>query len=280
MTEPSNVLVSTRSTPAPVASRMDDDFRMARAIADAGAMIPSGYRGKPGAVVLVQQWARQRGLDVMTAMQTVSFVDGKPVIDATMQRALAQRAGYSVRVTEADNVSATVEVWKDGEKIGQASYNIEQAKQANLTGKKNWQQNPEDMLVARATTRAMRRCAPEVLIGVFDADEAEMSDPVVTLVEQPAVERSTEASEPPPDIVDAEVVTEPDPEPSTTVDTLKVRLRTQGIAQGDFITEIRNIAGEKEMDPPSSLAGIVGNAALLDLAVKWLDSMRAAEEPF
>ena len=52
----SQVLVSTRSTlPAPAteaAGHFDVELRRAQAIAGAGDMIPTAYRGKPGAVIL------------------------------------------------------------------------------------------------------------------------------------------------------------------------------------------------------------------------------------
>lgn len=65
-----------------------------------------------------REWANARGVDILTAIQTVSFVvDGRPVIDVTMQRALAQRAGYRVRIEPGDT-SATAIVERDGEEIG------------------------------------------------------------------------------------------------------------------------------------------------------------------
>ena len=42
----------------------------------------------------------------------IVYDDGKPVIDATMQRALAKRAGYGAKVVAASVTEATVEVWE------------------------------------------------------------------------------------------------------------------------------------------------------------------------
>ena len=78
----------------------------------------------------------------------MSFVNGRPVIDATMQRALARQAGYRVTVSDASATSATVTVSEQGEVIGSASFTIADAKAAGLTGKENWKNYAEDMLVA------------------------------------------------------------------------------------------------------------------------------------
>lgn len=160
--------------PAPAAeadAQLDVAMRRAQAVASAGDTIPRSYRGRPGAVLLADEWARARGLDLLTALQTVAFIDGKPVIDATMQRALAKRAGYVAKVVAASVTEATVEVWEGDEKLGTATYTIEEAKAAGLLGKNNWKQNPKSMLVARATTQAIRWHAPDVMTGVFTEEE-------------------------------------------------------------------------------------------------------------
>ena len=160
--------------PAPAAeadAQLDVAMRRAQAVASAGDTIPRSYRGRPGAVLLADEWARARGLDLLTALQTVAFIDGKPVIDATMQRALAKRAGYIAKVVAASVTEATVEVWEGDEKLGTATYTIEEAKAAGLLGKNNWKQNPKSMLVARATTQAIRWHAPDVMTGVFTEEE-------------------------------------------------------------------------------------------------------------
>ena len=187
-------VLRARTTPAtaPVpASEADAQLsvamREANAIAKAGDAVPKGYRGNPGAVLLARAWAENRGLDILTAVQSVAFVQGRPVIDATMQRALAKQAGYRVIVTHADRDSATVSVTElaTGEVIGEACYTMSDAKAAGLLTKDNWKKNPEDMLVARATTRAVRRFAPEVMVGLTVADELDQiaPDPVAVLTD-------------------------------------------------------------------------------------------------
>ena len=147
------------------------ELRKAHMIAKSGDAIPKSYRGNDGAILLAMDWANKRGLDLITALQSVSFFDGKPMIDATMQRALARQAGYRVIVSDASATSATVTVSEQGEVIGSATFTIEEAKAAGLTSKNTWKNYAEDMLVARATTRAIRRFAADVMVGLSIEDE-------------------------------------------------------------------------------------------------------------
>lgn len=181
------------TTPVPASeadAQLSVALREATTIAKAGDAVPKGYRGNPGAVLLARAWADQRGLDILTALQTVSFVQGRPVIDASMQRALAKAAGYRVLIPQATPQAATARVVErsSGEVIGEATYTIDDAKRAQLTSKDNWKRNPEDMLVARATTRAMRRFAPEVMVGLVAGEDeldeiTEREDPIAVLTE-------------------------------------------------------------------------------------------------
>lgn len=187
------------------ATALDVALREATSIAAAGSdVLPPAYRGKPGAVLLVAEWARARGLVALEAIQSVSFVQGRPIIDAKMQRALAKRAGYSVRITDVSAESATVEVREAGDLLGSATYTLDDAKAAELLGKANWKKHPQEMLVARATTRAISWHAPDALVGVFVDDEIDTPDTVLATatVDTP---QATADDEP----ADAEIVDEP-----------------------------------------------------------------------
>ena len=274
------------------AGRLATEIHYAEAIAKAGDMLPASYRMKPGAVLLVNQWAQKHDVDILTAMQTVAFVQGRPVIDATMQRALAERAGYRIKVLddECTDETAKVEVWRGDERLGSATYTIAQARTANLAGKDNWKKNPGDMLVARATTRAIKRHAPSVLLGLLVGDEVEQADTLAPLTSAPDAPHAPAPAdpapaaepEPPADIVDAEVV-EPDNEPSAeaesetlplTAETLKVRISTMGQKQSDVIRKAAEIAAEQGVDAPGSLTQIVASP-VLPAVLAWLDSMEA-----
>lgn len=214
-------------------TELDSRLKEAQYIAQATQALPQAYRNNPGTVLLAQAWASARGVDILTAIQTVNFIQGRPVIDATMQRALAMRAGYDVTI-KADAKSATVTVLRDGVERGEATYTMDDAKLAKLDAKDNWKQNPKAMLVARATTQAMRWFAPDVMVGVFSEDELDHPEEVLAVEVDRAVEADVEVLE---DAVDAEIVDEHDlgelVEAARTLDGQgKKDLAAFGVAQG------------------------------------------------
>ena len=206
-------ILTTRQAQPPAVQQASHDVEMAKAsaIAKAGDLLPRTYRGNPGAVLLAMDWADRVGLSVMDAIHGVAWVQGKPVIDATLLRALAIRSGYRVLVTEASRESATAKVvlTSTGETLGTVTYSMDDAQTAGLAGKSNWKSNPEDMLVARATSRAVRRYCSDALVGgSLTEDEAEQ----LAVAEVDPVEVLQSTPQPPQDddeVVDAEVVEEP-----------------------------------------------------------------------
>jgi hypothetical protein len=175
------VLVSRQpAVPIPRTEELDVELRRAKALSLAGDVLPRAYRDRPGAILLADQWARARGIDTLTAIQTVSFM-----------------AGYRILVAEATNDRATVVVSdRNGEVLGRETFSMADARAAELAGKANWKKSPRNMLVARATTNAIRFHAPEVLIGlsVADVDDVEpIADPVVTMRPAPVEPEPIEA---------------------------------------------------------------------------------------
>jgi len=291
------VLVSRQATPAvpdpaPTGGAMElleVELRRAQAIARAKDALPRSYRENPGAVLLADQWARARGIDTLTAIQTVSFVDGRPVVDATMQRALAEKAGYEIRLADLSDQAATVIVLRGGAELGRETFTIEEAKRQGLTGKQNWQKTPKNMLVARATTNAIRFFAPSVLVGLAADDD--VTDPTEVLAAPAQIDGPGDPAPPPaPDprpvtpvdtdtgeIIDAEIVDAVDePEQAAmldgiTVADLKAAQKAAGVGHGDVIRWASEHAGE----PVANLTAIAGRQ---DLAAAVLDWLQASEE--
>lgn len=270
---------------------LESQFKIAAAVANAGDAVPSAYRGKPGAVLLAIGWSQAHGVDLLTAVQNVAFINGRPTVDASMQRALAKRHGLNPKIVEASPTSATVELWDGSELIGSATYTMENAKTANLASKDNWKKNPEDMLVARATTRCMRRHAPEVLLGVFSEDELDEfgADDVTDVVaEAPPAEPPAETPPPEPEIVDAEVVDEPpapaEPAPRTenatasegwrwsTRDELAAEIKSRGLAQAAVVQQAQQLASPQDPMPVNLSALLEAPDSLKTAIAAWIDA--------
>lgn len=286
---------------------LEGQFKVATAIANATDAVPRSYRKQPGAVLLALAWAQQHDLDVLTTLQGVTFIEGRAVVDATMQRALAMRAGYELRIGLRED-AATVEVLRHGEGIGAATYSMADAERAGLAGKKNWQQNPEDMLVARATTRAVRRFAPDVLLGMLSTDDLDdgapeppQAPPEVNLVEAipPPFAEQHGLDPATPVVVDVELPDNPaptaEPAPRDTASTdappssvgagridkppwpngasMRHELRERGITVPEAVREAHAIAVRMGIEPPSgSMDSIVkmGNPEYVEAFAQWV----------
>ncbi|HKY15999.1 MAG TPA: hypothetical protein VJM33_13825 [Microthrixaceae bacterium] len=223
-----------------------EQFEIATSIANATEAVPKSYRKQPGAVLLAIGWAQEHDVSLLTAIQNVAFIEGKAVVDASMQRALAKRAGYELEITVSDHTAA-VHILQGGKALGSASYSMEDARQAGLADKNNWRRNPEDMLVARATTRAIRRFAPDVLLGLVSSDEVDEPADVVELAEVGGVGSEEPESRPVPThpVSDEQGESDGPPAPSSSPpasawadeNALRDDLRARGLTVADAVRE-------------------------------------------
>jgi len=123
--------------------------------------------------------------------------------------------------------SITVHLWRraNPETRWSATYTIAEAVQAGLTkGEGGWDKNPEDMLVARGTTRVVRRYAPEILNKAYLPEELGFYEEAdgnegTRLVEVQVDDVPTSSAAPPPhdtetgEIQEGEFSAEETPEP-------------------------------------------------------------------
>ena len=265
MTDHLPVLTTRSAAPATVSAGRDTlDVRMqtAVAIAKAGDMLPRAYRGQPGAILLAIDWAERHDLAVMDAIHGVAWVQGRPVVDSTLQRAMARNAGYDVRVTEASDTKATVRVLVNGTTVvGTASYTIDEARAAGLTGKDNWKKHTTDMLVARATTRAIKWFCAEALIGgALSPDEVDdlTSDPVQVLT------------------ATAEVVPPVSPSPPIQTANPVVAVEVDDVEDAEVVDDTDELAGPAERGATKAALEVVkGNGAFPAVS----DAMKAENIP-
>ncbi|HEY6021587.1 MAG TPA: hypothetical protein VIY48_17490 [Candidatus Paceibacterota bacterium] len=168
---PSNELVP-RGTDVPSDLHMQMEMAKAYAAAD---VLPRHLQGKPANLLIILAGARALNVPAFWAVQSMHVIDGKLSMSADLMRALAILAGHKVRVIEDRKAgSATVQVVRkdDPDFIGAVTFTMEDAKRAELLGKTNWKKFGPAMLIARATTMAIRTYCPEVLFGVvYSPDE-------------------------------------------------------------------------------------------------------------
>jgi hypothetical protein len=178
-----------------VPTDLDKMLRMAEVLAGS-RVIPRHFQ-RTEDIVMVMMAARALDVPVFWALQAFHLVEGKLGLEATFMRALLYRAGGAFRLLHTDATKATAQFRRPGETEWSepVTWTIEQAKTAGLSGKKNWQANAVDMLVARVTGRGMRRYCPDVLMGfLYTPDEIEDGVEVITVTTLP--ERSARPANP------------------------------------------------------------------------------------
>lgn len=113
--------------------------------------------------------------------------DGKIVflIEGKVLGALIKaRPGYDYRFVERDDTRCTITFLRNDEALHpDVTYTMEDAQRAGLTGKRNWQRHPREMLTWRCMAEGQRIHFPELTAGQpiyaseeFSSDEGELRD--------------------------------------------------------------------------------------------------------
>lgn len=173
------------------------------------SMIPQALRGKPADIAIVLMTGRELGLSVMQSLRSIHVINGRGVLSSDLIAGLCLRspACKYFRLVSSDAKAATYETHREGSpEPVRLSFTVDQARQANLTGKDTWKAYPDAMLRARCAAALARAVYPDLVAGLYDTDEgddmrrtareqqAPASEPVhVTVVEQQASDEPDEA---------------------------------------------------------------------------------------
>lgn len=125
-------------------------------------------------------YGRELGIPELTAMRHISFVEGKPELDAALIASQIKKSDrYDYKVKNWSVTGCTVEIIeKVGGKrsiIGEATFDKDDAQQANLLHKDNWRKYPKSMYFARTIALAARTYCPDIFMGAVYAT-GEMSE--------------------------------------------------------------------------------------------------------
>ncbi len=147
-----------------------DALKMAQWLAKSN-LTPKGLQNKPQDIMVIIMAAVDSGLSVYQGLQELVVINGKVTMSARLAsaRAAAHPMCRKFAVIHSDREKAVVRVerndWPEGEYVD-VEFTVDQAKRANLMKKGGaWDSWLEDMLVARARTRAANQFFPEALMG-------------------------------------------------------------------------------------------------------------------
>lgn len=124
--------------------------------------------------VIVMRYGASLGVLPEQAIRQIYIVEGQPSPSASLMLALAFGSGLlrrqDWRITKSDAAECTIELF--GTTRAKPEYVVARYDEyKHLHSKTNWKNYPQDMLVARATSRAMRRYFPDMFGGVYCAEE-------------------------------------------------------------------------------------------------------------
>lgn len=139
-------------------------------------LVPKDYQGNPGNILVAMQMGAELGLPPMQALQNVAVINGRPSLWGDAVLALVRGSGkledFHEEVTD-EKAVCTVHRKGDSKPVVR-EFSMEDAKKAGLAGKSGpWQQYPKRMMQMRARSFALRDAFPDVLRGVWSAEEAQ-----------------------------------------------------------------------------------------------------------
>lgn len=157
---------------------MKEATTLAKFMFDSGLF--SAY-GTPQAVMSTILAGRELGLTAMASLRAIHVVEGRPTLSADLIRALVIRSGKAkfFRCTERTATHATFQTQRDDDPPMSLTFTIEEATLAGVVKDKSaWVKSPADMLVARASAKLARLVYPDVVHGLYLADEIGSGDEV------------------------------------------------------------------------------------------------------
>lgn len=173
----------------PQHTTLNEQWRYAQAVTTvpergAQSLLPAAYRGNPANVLIAIGLGTAIGIAPAQALYEIYVVNGRPSPSANLLAGLVRRAGHKLRI-EGDETHCTATLIRsdDPDAPFAATWTMEKAKGAGLSGKDTWKQYPAAMLRARAISEVVRMGASEVLLGMEYSAE-EMRDTPQAAVEQ------------------------------------------------------------------------------------------------
>lgn len=145
--------------------------------------IPTSREGGDVAATMVLQMeiGHSLGIPPAQSVQQVYLIKGTPSVSAHLKAEKMRRAGYWWNFIQHDETVCHLELFKQGRKVGEVKYTIEDARRALLVkddkDASNWVKTPKNMLFARAISNAQRWYAPETQgAGMPATEEINLDD--------------------------------------------------------------------------------------------------------
>jgi hypothetical protein len=220
--------------------------------------VPESLRGKTAAVAAAILYGRELGLEPMTSLRSINVIKGKPTLSAEAMRAMVLAAGHDIRFAEMTAARCVIVGRRKGQEDSTTvTFTMDDAKKMGVGGGAQYSKMPRQMLAARATAELCRLIFADAIGGLMvdvealdDVETTKVSaEPITTarrkkLPDAPAEPVAVaEPAKPTPvdpepvlddDIIEAEVIDDPEPEPAAPVDPVDLVASELG---GEVVTE-------------------------------------------
>jgi hypothetical protein len=158
--------------------------------------VPRALRGKPAAVAACILTGRELGIGPMASLKSIHMVQGVPSLSAEYKRARAMAAGHEIIIDETNATRCVVRGRRSGSGAWvQVQWTLDMARRAKIAGKDVWQQYPQRMLQARATSELCDLLFPDATLGLETTEVLEdggalaiAEGAVIEAAETPAIE--------------------------------------------------------------------------------------------
>jgi hypothetical protein len=137
------------------------------------SFVPDSFRNKPGEATAAILAGLEVGLQPMAALRSFDVIQGQAAPRAVTLRAIVQSNGHEMVLVESTATRCRMKGLRKGSQEWQTvTWTIERARDLGVTGKSNWKNQPQAMLVARATSELARLIASDAILGIaYSAEE-------------------------------------------------------------------------------------------------------------
>lgn len=125
-----------------------------------------------GAMTIIE-YGRELGIPPVSALQTMSVVNGRLAIEAKALFAIALKHGVTIEVIEKTKERCVLRFRRPGYEPYVETFTIEDAKRIGLLSKDNWQKYPEEMNYWRCGAKGLRAYCSDIILGLYTKEELE-----------------------------------------------------------------------------------------------------------
>lgn len=166
-----------------VPQNMEDAYRLAKMVA-ASNLAPKDMKSVEAITVAILH-GLEIGIKPMMALQRIAVINGRPALWGDAVLALVRSSGLLESIKESidgkgNEMRAVCEVKRRGEERTFREFSVAAAIRAGLWNNKDgpWKTYPERMLQMRARAYALRDVFPDVLGGMYVAEELQDEQPM------------------------------------------------------------------------------------------------------